>query len=321
MTDNKSKKNKNYKKKAVAGRSKTSKKYRKIKLYYNIIFAVIIVFMVIYGALHVFTKKKAFRNDGLKYYEKGEYEAAIESFNKALSINQWFSESVDVDIEMYKADSYIKLSDFAAAGRVYSSIKSKYPEKYYDADEIDFLIELTGALDKYKYGDYTTTVACFNRAVEAGYTEMSIYVANCYEQNGDYEKMKSNLDIYTGSFGYTPDICYKYAAYYIVMNDYSSALICIEQGLSYGENAYTQEFLYAQILCYANTDNYEKAFELASSYKDTYPDDTKGADIYAWLDTRVNPDTEVINDIFDQNDNQDDSTDDNEDTDNSDINQ
>ena len=158
------------------------------------------------------------------------------------------------------------------------------------------------ALDKYKYGDYTSTVACFNRAVEAGYTEMSLYAANCYEQNGDYEKMKSNLDIYTGSFGYTPDICYKYAAYYIVMNDYNSALICIEQGLSYGDSIYTQEFLYAQILCYTNADNYEKAYELASSYKDAYPDDTKGADIYAWLDTRVNVDEEVINDIFNQND-------------------
>ena len=112
-------------KKSARKKRSTSKKYRKLKIYYNLIFAVIVIFIVIYGSLHVFTKKKTFRNEGLDYFDKGEYEAAIECFNKALSINQWFSDSVDVDIEMYKADSYVKLYDFAAAGRVYSSIKSK----------------------------------------------------------------------------------------------------------------------------------------------------------------------------------------------------
>lgn len=299
-------------------RKKRNNRYRKIKLYYNLVFIVIVLFVVIYGALHIFTKKKTYRKEGLDYYNKGEYEASIESFNKALSINQWFAEEIDVDIMMYKADAYIMLSDFASAGRVYSSIKSKYPEKYYDNDKLDFMIELTTALDRYKYGDYVTTVACFNRAVEAGYTEMSMYAANCYEQTGNYDKMKYNLDIYTGSFGYNADICYKYAAYYIDMEDYNSALTSIEQGLSFGDSTYTREFLYTQIICYTKVNNYEKAYELANAYAESYPDDTKGIDIKAWLDTRVNPDTEVINDIFNQNDLPDNNSEDNFDEDSQD---
>ncbi len=283
-------------------RNKKNRAYRKFKIYYNLIFGAFVIFILVFGLFHVFTKKKAFRNEGIKQFENGEYEAAIESFNSALKCNQWFSDNVNVDIEMYKADSYIKLTDFASAKRVYSQIKSKYPEKYYDKDKVDFLIELTDALDRYKYGDYVSTVACFNRAVEAGYVEMSIYAADCYEKSHDYEKMKNNLDIYTTSYGYTPEICYKYASYYIANEDYNSALICIEQGIACGESIYTQEFLYAQILCYSKAGNYEKAYELSTGYKERYPEDTKGADIYAYLDTRVNPDKEVVNDIFNQND-------------------
>ena len=307
MHSSSGRKNSSYK-----SRKKKNLKYRKIKLFYNIVFVAIVLFVIIYGALHIFTKKKSYRNEGLDYYNKGEYEAAIESFNKALNCKQWFSEEVDVDIMMYKADAYIMLSDFASAERTYSSIKSKYPEKYYDNEKIDFMIELTNALDRYKYGDYITTVACFNRAVEAGYTEMSMYAANCYENSGDLEKMKYNLDIYTGSFGYNADICYKYAAYYIAMEDYSNALANIEKGISFGESVYLQVFLYTQIICCSKIDDYEKAYELSNDYVEAYPDDKNGQDIRAWLDTRINPDTEVINDIFNQNGQTSDDTEDND---------
>ena len=86
--------------------SKTSAKrrknsgYRKIQLCYNLIFIIALLFIIIFGSMHVFTKKKALRKEGIDYYNKGEYEAAIESFDKALKCKQWFSDSVNVDIEM-----------------------------------------------------------------------------------------------------------------------------------------------------------------------------------------------------------------------------
>ncbi len=288
--------------KASAKRRKNSG-YRKIQLCYNLIFIIALLFIIIFGSMHVFTKKKSLRKEGIDYYNKGEYEAAIESFDKALKCKQWFSDSVNVDIEMYKADCYLKLSEYSDAERVYSSIKSKYPAKYYDRKKVDFLEELSDALDRYKYGDYVSTVACFNRAVEAGYTEMSIYAASCYEHTGDYEKMKENLDIYTANHGNTAEICYKYASYYLAMNDYESALSYVEQGIAFGDGVYYQEFLYARIICCEKKGEFDKAFGYAADYISTYPDDTKGADIYAWLDTRVNPDTDVVNDIFGQNGN------------------
>ncbi len=294
------------KKRKALKKKKKSAGYRRLQLCYNLIFILALLFLIIFGSLHVFTKKKTLRKEGIEYYNKGEYEAAIESFDKALKCKQWFSDSVNVDIEMYKADCYLKLGEYSDAERVYSSIKNKYPAKYYDRNKVDFLEELSSALDRYKYGDYVSTVACFNRAVEAGYTEMSIFAASCYEQSGDYEKMKENLDIYTASHGNTADICYKYASYYLTMGDYESALSYVEQGIAFGEGTYYQEFLYARIICCEKKGEFEKAFGYASDYIASYPDDKKGADMYAWLDTRVNPDTELVNDYFGQNGNNED---------------
>ena len=282
-------------------RRRKSKKYRQLQFLYNIIFALFILLLLIYGIFHVFTPKKNLRSQGIKAYNEGNYDEAIKAFDQALECKQWFSYSIDTDICMYKADSYIKLGDFESSKRVYEAIESGYPERYYDKSKVDFLIELTNALIKYKSGDYVSTVACFNRAVDAGYIEMSLYAANCYEISGKYDEMKKNLDIYTGGFGYTPEICYKYANYYIQLEDYNNALTSIEQGIAAGESIYIQDFAYSQILCYMKLDNYQKAYELAVNYSSLYPTSSDIANIYSYLDTRVNPDTEVIHDIFGQN--------------------
>ena len=294
-------------KKNIRKKSST-RAYRKIKIYYNLVFGAFILLAVIYGFLHTFTHKKDYRARGIEHFNNGEYEAAIEDFDNALNCNQWFSETVNVDIEMYKADSYIKLGDFSTANNVYSDILKKYPEKYYDKDEVDFLIELTNALNKYKNGDYVSTVACFNRAIEAGYVEMSLYAADCYEISKNYEEMKRNLDIYTAAFGYTPDICYKYASYYLAMEDYNNALSSIEQGIACGDSIYMQDFIYSQIVCYTKLNNYNTAYEYAKKYTAEYPGNTDIADMYEYLDTRVNIDTEVINDIYNQNNSMTDDT-------------
>ena len=280
------------------GRNKT---YNKLRTIYNLIFVLFILLVLIYGVLHVFTDKKEYRNAGIEKFNNGDYEAAIEDFDNALKCNQWFSESLDVDIEMYKADSYIKLKDFSSANKVYSGILKNYPEKYYDKEKVDFLIELTSTLERYENGDYISTLACFNRAIEAGYVEMSLYAANCNEYSKKYEDMKKNLDIYTAAFGYTPDICYKYASYYLAFEDYNNALSNIEQGIECGDSIYFQDFIYSQVLCYTKLNKYNTAYEYAKKYKSEYPGNKDIADMYEYLDTRVNVDTEVINDNYNQN--------------------
>lgn len=279
-------------------RSKRRKAYRQTMMIVNLSVVLLTVTLVIIGLFHIFTNKKEYRDIGIELYEQGRYEEAIGYFDKALKCNQWFSDSVNVDIELYKADCYLRMENFMSAGETYSKIAAKYSKRHYNPDDINFLTSLCVSLEKFSNGDYVSTVANFVQAVDKGYTEISIYAAICYENQRNYNKMKEYFDIYVQKFGMNSYLYYKYASYYILQENYETAFSYITQGLSSSDTSYLRQIKYVQIKCYAETGNYQYAYELAKEYIAEYPDDENGLDMYAYLDTRVNLNTAPVNDIF-----------------------
>ncbi len=275
-----------------------SKTYRQVGMIINLSFFVIIIVVAIVGAFHTFTNKRDYRDKGVSYYEQGDYENAIQSFNKALKCKQWFAGKLNVDIELYKADSYIKLTDYEDAGKVYQKITDKYPKRYYDSDEVKFMVKLCDALQMYKNGDYYSPVPYLTEAVEHGYNDMCLNVAYCYEQQNNYDKMIAYYDKHIATVGITGYVAYKYADYYIYMGDYSSALSYVNQGIMLNSEEYMQKLKYLEILCYKGMADFETAYNYALTYNTEYPDDEAGADILAYLDTRVNLNTNLVNDVY-----------------------
>lgn len=275
-----------------------SKTYRQVGMIINLSFFVIIIVVAIVGAFHTFTNKRDYRDEGVSYYEQGDYENAIQSFNKALKCKQWFAGKLNVDIELYKADSYIKLTDYDDAGKVYQKITDKYPKRYYDSDEVKFMVKLCDALQMYKNGDYYSPVPYLTEAVEHGYNDMCLNVAYCYEQQNNYDKMIAYYDKHIATVGITGYVAYKYADYYIYMGDYSSALSYVNQGIMLNSEEYMQKLKYLEILCYKGMADFETAYNYALTYNTEYPDDEAGADILAYLDTRVNLNTNLVNDVY-----------------------
>lgn len=275
-----------------------SKTYRQIGMIINLSFFVIIIVVAIVGAFHTFTNKRDYRDEGVSYYEQGDYENAIQSFDKALKCKQWFAGKLNVDIELYKADSYIKLTDYEDAGKVYQKITDKYPKRYYDSDEVKFMVKLCDALQMYKNGDYYSPVPYLTEAVEHGYNDMCLNVAYCYEQQNNYDKMIAYYDKHIATVGITGYVAYKYADYYIYMGDYSSALSYVNQGIMLNSEEYMQKLKYLEILCYKGMADFETAYNYALTYNTEYPDDEAGADILAYLDTRVNLNTNLVNDVY-----------------------
>ena len=51
-------------------------------------------------------------------------------------------------------------------------------------------------------------------------------------------------------------------------------------------------------MCYKEMLDYNQAYALATAYVNTYPEDQKGQDILAYLDTRININEIPINDKF-----------------------
>lgn len=272
--------------------------YRKIQIILNCTLLLTTVTFIILGFIYSFSDKKEYRNKGIEAYNQNNYSEAIEYFDKALQCKQWFSDSVDVDIQLYKAECYLHLKQYKNAGKTYETIIKKYNEKYYSKDSVNFLITLSATLDQYEQGDYLSTVTTFIEAVERGYTEMSMYAALCYEKQLNYEKMKTYYDIYSKNYGMNSYLYYKYSEYYYNNKNYEMANNYISEGLAASDTSHIQQLKYLQVLCQEKLDNFEYAFQLAGEYVTTYTDDSKGADIYAYLETRVNQNTKPINDIW-----------------------
>jgi tetratricopeptide (TPR) repeat protein len=287
---------------------KKTRAYRKLVIRYKVGSTVFIIVMLLLGIPYIFTHKRSYRNQGVEYYDQGDYESAIESFDKALDAKQWFSENVDVDVLMYEASAYLHIQDYAAAKDVYDTMLENYSDRYMDSDEINYLSELCGTLVNYADGRYSDSIAVLTEACDKGYTELALYTAVCYESIQDYDSMKKYLDLYQQTNPVDAYVYAKYADLYIATGDYSSAMTNIESAIALNQDRYMQELYYRQIICYEKLGNYTQAYELSQTYVSNYPDDERGVKLNDYLLTRAYPDTEVVNDIFGVNSGSEDKT-------------
>ena len=270
---------------------------RRIRRFHLICLGVMLLAFIIV-CVNIFSHKKSIRKEAVSLYEAGNYQEALDKFKEAYAEKQWFSDSINVDILLYEADCMMQLQLFSDAELTYLDIQKKYPTSKYDKEQLSYLSDLSHALGNYQRGDYVSTVATFTKAVENGHKDISIYAAICYENQKSYDKMKEYLDIYANYHGIDAYVNYKYASYYYDTKDYNQALTYLAQGESAGDRDYLQEILYAEILCYKELQNYTEAFSRATSYIAKYPEDQKGQDLYAYLDTRVNVNEVPVNDRY-----------------------
>ena len=270
---------------------------RRIRRFHLICLGVMLLAFIIV-CVNIFSHKKSIRKEAVSLYEAGNYQEALDKFKEAYAEKQWFSDSINVDILLYEADCMMQLQLFSDAELTYLDIQKKYPTSKYDKEQLSYLSDLSHALGNYQRGDYVSTVATFTKAVESGHKDISIYAAICYENQKSYDKMKEYLDIYANYHGIDAYVNYKYASYYYDTKDYNQALTYLAQGESAGDSDYLQEILYAEIMCYKELQNYTEAFSRATSYIAKYPEDQKGQDLYAYLDTRVNVNEVPVNDRY-----------------------
>lgn len=270
---------------------------RRIRRFHLICLGVMLLAFIIV-CVNIFSHKKSIRKEAVSLYEAGNYQEALDKFKEAYAEKQWFSDSINVDILLYEADCMMQLQLFSDAELTYLDIQKKYPTSKYDKEQLSYLSDLSHALGNYQRGDYVSTVATFTKAVENGHKDISIYAAICYENQKNYDKMKEYLDIYANYHGIDAYVNYKYASYYYDTKDYNQALTYLAQGESAGDSDYLQEILYAEIMCYKELQNYTEAFSRATSYIAKYPEDQKGQDLYAYLDTRVNVNEVPVNDRY-----------------------
>ncbi len=256
-----------------------SKGYRRAMMCINIIFIITISVFAIYGFMHTFTKKKEYRDKGLDAYNSGEYDKAVNYFDKAYKCDQWFSDRLDVDILFYKADCQVRLGEYEAANDTYSKLRN-YPKSMTKDMDIELFITINNAYIDFENFNYADAVEGFIKIAEVdGYESFYLYAGICYENMDNYEAMYDCYCKYEELVACTGFICYKNASYNLMIGDYDQAISYVERGKNINDSEYLRKLEFKEAEIYEHDREFEAAFNTLGEYLEKYDGDLTSEEV------------------------------------------
>ncbi|MGN0436897.1 MAG: tetratricopeptide repeat protein [Lachnospiraceae bacterium] len=268
----------NYQKKPVV------KKKKKVTLG-NIVKMLVAIFVLIilsYGV--IFGIKCSMRSKALSLYEQEDYKGAIDLFHEALKPTVPFLEFLDNDVRFYLADCYIHEGQYGNACAEYNKIYI-----WNDYKEVEGLKELQNiayGLQLYEWKEYREALPILLDAYESGYSELVLYVGSCYGQIGDTENMQLYYNVFLRNNEMNGFMYAQYAAIALDQDKLDEAYDYIQKGIATGEETSMKELLFDEIVYYEKLNDYNTAFEKASTFVELYPGDVDGKNEYDLLFTR-----------------------------------
>jgi len=243
----------------------------KKQFFYRFITVALLGTVVMTGCGNQKTEAKAtYRQMGIEYMEQGDYTAAIEAFDAALSQSVGTVGADELDITYYKAAAQFASGDAEAAMATYSAIID-YDKEAYEA------YYLRGCLYG-KQGDTEAARADFANAVKYNNADYALYL-NIYENlagMGDAESGEAYLKTALEFKGTeVTDLEYKGQIYYL-LGEYENAIETLKSALDAGST-------------YAN-------LYLAKSYDDMGDTATAEAYLKTYIQT-ASPDAIALNEL------------------------
>jgi tetratricopeptide (TPR) repeat protein len=204
----------------------------------------------------------SYRQEGITYYEQGDYERALDCFEKALADSKGKIGDVEMDICFYKARTQYELGDAEGALKTYQAVidYKENPKAYF----------LRGTLH-YDMGAEAKALADYNKAVEMEKEDYELYfsIYNILVSKDQVEEgqkiLKKALDIRGNK---ASDKVKKGHIHYL-LGENEKAIGLLEDVAKEETEAY-----YYLFLVYDSMENEEKALELMNTYmeKEENPD-------------------------------------------------
>ena len=229
---------------------KTNKNFKKIILLYFLLLTAL--FLSSCGFFQ--NEEKKLRLEGIESFENGNYQAAIESLDKALAERS--SDKLgktEIDILRYRAEAEWELNDYAAAADTYNILLS--------ADESNF---------EYK----SMLIIALSRAGEDMDMALNLY------QSLDEESI-------------TPELCNEIGMLYYKNSSYDLALEEFEKGIALISKDSTdtaqldKSLRFNRACCYEQMGEFSKALELFNEYAESFGEDASLEHEIEFLKTRV----------------------------------
>lgn len=264
-------------------RKKSRIDYRKVVFFLFGCLVVIFAFAVILSKL--ISHKNEYFDEGLSYYEKGNYEKALDKFSDALEEKQIFSQNKDKNTRLYIADIYMKTGAYDKAVDEYDTILQTTSA---DKKDVTKMQEIAQALSDFSNGNYAGALPVLEQYVK-DFPELYMYIGTCYASMEDSENMFKNYEKYIELYGYNSYLYAQYASYYLSFDDSDNldmAYGYINNGLA-SDSTFQKELRLQEITYYEKIYDYDKSYALAKELYELYPDFQKGVDEYQFLYTRV----------------------------------
>lgn len=258
---------------------------QRLMLLYSAITIFVILFLWICIA-NMTSDKDKLRKNGISAYNKYNYEEAISLFQQALDEHQWFTKKMDLDIQMYMADSYMRLCDYNQAKNTFIRIRS-INNGAIDSDLLENSIHLADAMIQVDQGNYQTAIYYLEDAVANGNVAMNLYLGGCYGKDGNFNKMIECYEAYTAKYNMNSYIAAQLSTYYLEQEQYAMAKTYIDSGLVVEDHTYLEQVLYNEVAYYELTSDFETAFNKIQSFVAAYPENETGKKEYDYLYSRM----------------------------------
>lgn len=254
-------------------------------------------------------KQMALRSQGMEQALAGEYEEAIDSYDRALALADMRVGALELDIAAYKAsaqyhagetsqaiDTCSAILDLKKSAEIYMTRGILYRESgNTQAANNDFAsaIELAPKRDLVLLGrlyyymeDYAKSKEYLEQASDKKDQEATFWLAELYWKMGNREYAITLYQLYLEGEAEHQSAYARVASWQIEQGDYDAALETLEAGIAKGDSDGLKELLGNEIAVYEQKGDFATAKLKMESYLERYPEDEAAAREYEFLKSR-----------------------------------
>ena len=218
------------------------------------------------------TERTAYFLRGTIRLEQGNYEAAIQDFDKTISLNK---KDYGQLISIYQV----------LEQNGYKQIGQEYLQAAVDTDEKSMTDYERGRISYY-LEDYALASTYLERARANGNEEIILYLGKTYEALGDYNYAANVYSSYLTEHTDSEQIYNQLGMCRMQMGNYEQALEAFQAGKNVEDNSMLQTLQFNEIVAYEYIGEYKKAAVLLESYLKAYPGDEAAKRENIFLQTR-----------------------------------
>lgn len=208
---------------------------------------------------------------GVVRLEAGDLEAAIQDFDKAVSLD---SKDCDRYINIYKA---LEQAGEKEKGKTYleQSATLLKDKQAYEKGRILYYME-----------DYNGAVSVLESLSDSGDNRATLYLGKSYEALGDMNYAASLYEKYIQTDETNGEVYNQLGLCKLNMKEYETALNCFQKGIATGDGEVLQELLFNEASAYEYMSDFSTAKTKFSEYLAKYPNDENAKREYEFLKTR-----------------------------------